>query len=75
MKYLKTELDFIHQILKNGGARYEDKLTIFDLYKKYVDNTIVTFDGSSCSSCGGSINRIWHQIKDFVLLNAHLFIN
>jgi hypothetical protein len=73
--FLKSELQFIHKILKEGGAAYDDKQMIFLLYKKYIDPTIVTFDASACTSCGSSLNRMWHEIKDYILSNADKFVN
>lgn len=76
MKHLKIELEFIHSILDHG-ATYEDKLKIVELYKKYIDGTLVHFSvtNSSCASCNDSINKLWQKVKEYVLGNSGLFIN
>lgn len=63
----KEERDFVMRILKQGGAGSAEKQTIFDLYKKYIDPTHLSWTDTACSSCTSSIQRMWQSVRDYVL--------
>jgi hypothetical protein len=76
MNYLKTELEFVNTIMTRGGATYEDKLKIMDLYKKYVDPTLASYTvtNSVCNSCNTSLNKYWTALKEFISANSDKFV-
>lgn len=65
MKMLKKDKDFITYILSKGSLNYEDKKTIYDMYRKYVDPShTAPFIDSSCTSCM-SIQLMWQNVKKY----------
>jgi hypothetical protein len=69
MKMLKKDKDFIAYILSKGSLNYEDKKTIYDMYRKYVDPShTAPFIDSSCSSCM-SIQMMWSKVRNFASNN------
>ena len=55
MEHLQSDRDFILQLLKKGGATGPEKQQIFQLYKKWIDPTHLSWTDSSCNSCSSSI--------------------
>lgn len=62
----ERDKDFILELLKRGGANREEKQKIFELYKKYIDPTHLTYQDSPCSSCTSSILRMWNKLKELL---------
>jgi hypothetical protein len=65
----QEEKDFVMRLLKAGGAGSEDKQKIFNLYKKYIDATHLSWVDTSCGGCSSSILRMWNLVKDYVMNN------
>jgi hypothetical protein len=59
---LKIDNEEILRLLRIISPTGNDMNSIFNLYQKYVDANVRSYNPSGCSTCGNSIVRYWREL-------------
>lgn len=65
---------WVENLRKKSGMQPDEQRKVFDLFKKYVDPSILNFiPATSCGSCEKPILKQWARLVEFMMINENLF--